>query len=321
MDWSKPIIEAVINISTARDQKVLDHIDECLSEIKNVKALHTDIGWDADRTVLTLLGEVKGVFEAVVLLYNIAQRWIDMNKYEGNHPAIGSIDVVPFVPVKNIDASTLKEKVILFSQEISQQYDLPIVFYGDLASQTANKNLSFIRKGGFNQLNDRLANQNLQVDTPTASHNDKMGVSCWTVRNFMIAYNVNIDTSDVDIAKGIAQEIRKERKTNEMLADVKILGWATPNLSCCQISTNIYDLDAATMVDLYLLVTDYAHKYKVRVSGSELIGMAPIKGISKDCTFDNISSKIEALRLDDKGPFEINEKILEFRIGLNSYLF
>lgn len=321
MDWTKPIVECIVNVSAGRQQHIITEVLDAIRLFDGVELLHVDIGLAADRTVFTLIGEINEIFATIKELYSLSHKRINVFAYQGNHPTVGAIDVVPFVALKNITEEELALKVRKFAQEIFSEYNVAICFYCKMALSNDQFSLSQIRKGGVLGAQRRVNRGDLKLDMGSQLH-ETLGLSCWTVRKFMVAYNVNLTTKDIKLAKKIASAIRRVRDIdrNTNLQNVKVIGWYVPEYDCCQISTNLYDIAQCDMSQLFELVKDVAKDIGVATHGSELIGMTPLKGLSSDSGFNNYKEVVNKLGLGMVSTFIPEERILELKLGLDMAL-
>lgn len=310
-----PLIECVLNVSEGRSLATLDMMSECIISTDKITLLHKDVGIDANRTVFSFAGPPNHVLDCVDKLYEIALSQIDMQKHKGAHPRVGALDVIPFVPLKNISKEELRCMVISHATTWSQKYNVPICWYGYMSSTNSQNTLSYLRKGGYENLQNRIDDDDIIVDVGPPQIHPSLGLSCVTIRDFMIAYNINLDSKSISMAKEIAKTLRSKRQKLNRIKDVKFLGWYMDEYNCCQISTNIYDIDAITMIELYKLVTEVAAKFGISTRGSELIGLAPLRAFSRES--DNIETCMKALRLDSVRPFQEGQQILEKALGVS----
>lgn len=308
---SQQIIECVVNVSEGRNEALLSLIQSSINQIEAVQVLHRDSGWDAHRTVFTIAGAKESVFKAIEKLYELVSVNVDMQAYDGVHPAIGAVDVVPFVPLQNITINELKIDVQRWAKKIGEKYQLPIFYYGSMATTNQQYTLSYLRKGGFQMIKESLAGNELTVNEGSYEYHKKLGASCWTTREIMIAYNVNLNTNDLEIAKKIAKKIRNQRKASLQMQDLKVLAWHMDEYNCCQISTNIYDTEAMTIEEVFLLIKETANYYNVDTKGSEIIGMAPLRALSRQINQKNITNFIQLLGLNSVSDFDPTQRILE----------
>ncbi len=317
IDWSESVIEAVVNISHGVNAQSVQELSSRLNKIGE-NTLHVDRGESADRTVYTILGEIDRVFDMVREMYAFANEHIDISTYAGNHPTVGAIDVVPFVPVHNITVTLLRQRVERFAVEIAALYDIPIIYYGLMSEMSSQYSLSQIRKGGISAASERIKNNNLRVDAGPNRAHETLGISCWTVRPYMAAYNINVNTDDLTIVKSVAKDLRNKRKNNPKLKDLKVIGWYVEEYDCCQLSTNLYDLSTLSMMELYDLI---GREYpEIELAGSELIGMIPLRALDRSVGFENYMKYIDHLGLNSVEDFDPEERILELRLGLDRFL-
>ncbi len=302
----------MVNVSEGRRLKHIDAISDLLRTEQAVYVLHRDIGRDANRTVFTIVGIAREVFSSIERLYLYSMKHLDISKHQGSHPRIGIIDVVPFIPIKNITEEDLTLMVRAFSKRISASFDVPIFYYGMLSSNHEQKTLHDLRKRNL----EESIGITIFPDKGTSKPHPQLGASCITVRKFMGAYNINLSTSNLKDAKALAQRIRKNRNSSSAqdidLSQVKFLGWYVEEYGCCQISTNIYDLSTVTLIELYRYVSKEAAAMSLAVMGSELIGMIPAAGIYKG--FHSLDQVLEELGLDKVRSFDKKTQILDYRL-------
>lgn len=305
----KAFIECVINISEGRDTAKISQILDIFNSVNDVLVVHKDVGFDANRTVFTLLGEMESVFLAVDMAISYAVTSFEIASHEGTHPRIGILDVIPFIPIQGINQDELRESVKGFSTKIGKRYNLPILYYGSLSEREHQKTLHDLRRHSI----EKTLGQSIISDCGPQKPHPTLGASCVTVREIMIAFNINLDTKDLALSKRLAQQLLLLRRTQETVQDisqVKFLAWYVDEYQCCQISTNIYDIEAITMLDVYELVEEQAEIFDIKLKGSELIGMAPWRAITKSVELrDNDVSK---LGLDSVRPFHIKHQVLDF---------
>lgn len=312
----KGLIECVINISEGRDAHKLACLASIINDADNVTLAHKDIGYDANRTVFTLLGETDYMFKVLEEVVAYAKCAFDIKNHQGTHPRIGILDVIPFIPIRNISKEDLEKRVRQFCSKIGLENDLPILYYGSLSTKANQKTLHHLRK---KSLALTLGKTIVSDCGPQVPH-PELGASCVSVRDFMLAYNINLKTQDLTTSKALAKHLIELRRVNQSLRDlsqVKFLAWHVEEYGCCQISTNIYDIKAITMLELYDIVEEEAKKYDIELSGSELIGMAPWYGITRDS--QDRKEALEKLKLNSVRPFRKEEQVIDYfleEIGL-----
>ncbi len=305
----KGFIECVINISEGRDAHKLASIASIFDDADNVTLAHKDIGYDANRTVFTLLGETDNIFKVLEEVIAYAKCAFNIKNHQGTHPRIGVLDVIPFIPIRNISKEDLEKRVRLFCSKIGLDHDLPILYYGSLSTKANQKTLHQLRKKSLAQ----TLGKTLVSDCGPQIPHPELGASCVTVRDFMLAYNINLKTQDLVTSKALAQHLLELRRANQSprdLSQVKFLAWHVEEYGCCQISTNVYDIEAITMLELYEIVEEEAKAYDIELSGSELIGMAPWYGITRDS--QNRNDVLEKLKLNSVRPFRKEEQVIDY---------
>lgn len=270
------IIESIPNISEGRNQEV---IEACVDQIRTTPGC-TLLNYSSDpnhnRTVITYIGDAKGVEEASVKLAKKAVELIDLTKHEGEHPRMGCVDVMPFVPIK--DASN--EECIALSQvvgkRIAEEADLPVFLYELSASQPNRKNLATIRKGQFEGMAEKVQQEEWEPDFGGRRIHPTGGVVAVGARPPLVAYNLNLNTSDVTIASKIAKIIREK---DGGLKCVKAMGFMLEDRNIAQVSINMTDFRVTPLYRVTELVKAEAARYGVQVIGTEVIGLCPMKAL------------------------------------------
>lgn len=287
-----------------------------IQTIEGVWLLDVYSGWTTNRSVWTMIGYPSQVLKAVDFCYAFLARNANIFDHKGNHPRIGLVDVVPFVPVLNADFEALNPLIEEWVKHVVTAVDLPIFLYGNMG-QNRLTNLYQLRKGGVRSLQQRLQTGILSPDYGPSKVHKTLGATIIGTRGFMAAYNLNLDTKDILKARSIAQEIRAYRDNLKVhnkykLHSLRVLGWYIPEYKCCQISTNIYDLDSLTLDEVFELVSSIAAHHSVELKGSELVGMVPLKAFSKDRT---VEEWVNTMGLNSVQPFNSADRILEFKLG------
>jgi len=270
------IIESIPNISEGRNKEV---IELCVDQIRSTPGcMLLDYSSDPNhnRTVITYIGDAKGVEEASVKLAKKAVELIDLTKHKGEHPRMGCVDVMPFVPVKeatNEDCIRLSEIV---GERIAKEADLPVFLYEMSARCEARKNLASIRKGQFEGMAEKVKEPEWEPDFGGARINPTGGVVAVGARPPLVAYNLNLNTSDVQIAKNIAKIIREK---DGGLNNVKAMGFMLEDRNIAQVSINMTDFRVTPLYRVTELVKSEAKRYGVSVIGSEVVGLCPMKAL------------------------------------------
>ncbi|MEZ5055348.1 MAG: glutamate formimidoyltransferase [Chitinophagales bacterium] len=314
---SDAIIECVPNFSEGRNQSIIDAIANAISSIKEVKLLHVDIGEDANRTVYTFAGKSEAVIEAAYQAIKIAQEKIDMRMHQGAHPRMGACDVCPLIPLQNISMHEVKMYATKLGQRLGD-LGIPVYLYEQSATIPYRKRLENIRKGEYEAIPEKLKNINWKPDFGTTNFNEKFGMMALGARNFLIAYNINLKTENLEIAKQIAHNIRAIRKQNNgsylsnLFQHVKAIGWYMPQYHCTQISTNIVNIDASPIIEVFDAIKQISADFGIDTNGSELIGLIPQRAF-KHATL-NLDDAIEYLGLNVVKPFDKHKNIIEYRL-------
>ncbi len=291
------IIESIPNISEGRNQEV---IEACVDQIRTTPGC-TLLNYSSDpnhnRTVITYIGDAKGVEEASVKLAKKAVELIDLTKHTGEHPRMGCVDVMPFVPIKDATNEECIELSKIVGKRIAEEADLPVFLYEMSAQKPARKNLATVRKGQFEGMAEKVQDPEWEPDFGGARINPTGGVVAVGARPPLVAYNLNLNTSDVEVAKNIAKIIREK---DGGLANVKAMGFMLEDRNIAQVSINMTDFRVTPLYRVTEMVRMEAKKYGVQVIGSELIGLCPMKAL--------IDSAEYYLQIED---FDFDGQVLE----------
>jgi glutamate formiminotransferase len=273
----KRLIECVPNFSEGRDPAKVDAIVKAMSSVPGVYVLDREMDADHNRCVITLAGEPDAVAEAALLGTGKAMELIDMNTHTGAHPRVGATDVVPFIPIEGVtieDCVALARRV---GNEIWKRYRIPVFFYEAAATRPDRVNLENVRRGQFEGLREELKkNHDRQPDVGDPKLHPTAGVTIVGARKFLIAYNVNLNTSDVSIANKIAKAIRF---SSGGLRYVKSMGVELKARNLAQVSINLTDFEQTPMHRVYEMVKREAERYGAVPVGSEIVGLVPKKAI------------------------------------------
>lgn len=293
------IIQCVPNFSEGRNAVVVEKIIEAFRGQDRVKLLDYQLDKDHNRSVVTVVGEPDALEKAVISAVGIAVDRIDMRMHQGQHPRMGAVDVVPFIPVKNV---TMKEAVA-FSRQVAEQiasrFELPVFLYEASAAQPRRQNLASVRRGQFEGMADKLKDPDWKPDFGPAQIHPSAGVTAVGARMPLVAYNVNLDTADLDIADDIAKKVRH---ISGGLRYCKALGIELKDRGIVQVSINMTDYTRTALYRVFELIRIEARRYGVNVVGSEIVGLVPMGAL--------IDSAAYYLGLED---FSINQ-VLEYRI-------
>ena len=285
------IIESIPNISEGRNQEVIEAVVDQIRTTPGCTLLNYSSDPNHNRTVITYIGDAKGVEEASVKLAKKAVELIDLNKHTGEHPRMGAVDVMPFVPIKDATNEECIELSQVVGKRIAEEADLPVFLY------EMRKNLATIRKGQFEGMAEKVKDPEWEPDFGGARINPTGGVVAVGARPPLVAYNLNLNTSDVQIAKNIAKIIREK---DGGLNCVKAMGFMLEDRNIAQVSINMTDYRVTPLYRVTELVKAEARRYGVRVTGTEVIGLCPMKAL--------IDSAEYYLQIED---FDFDAQVLE----------
>lgn len=276
MTEMKKIVECVPNFSEGRNQDNIEKIVAPFRGEKRVKLLDYQTDKDHNRMVVTVVGEPDALKKAVIEAMGCAIDLIDMRTHKGQHPRMGATDVVPFIPIKNIDMP----EAIAFSKEVAkevaQKYSLPIFLYENSASRPERQNLANIRKGQFEGMADKIKQPEWNPDFGPAKAHPSAGATAMGARMPLVAYNVNLDCSDIEIANEIA---RKVRHISGGLRYCKGIGIELKDRGMVQVSMNMTDYTKTALYRAFELIRIEARRYGVNVVGSEIVGLIPMQAL------------------------------------------
>ena len=291
------IIERIPNISEGRNQEVIEAVVDQIRTTAGCTLLNYSSDPNHNRAVITYIGDAKGVEEASVKLAKKAVELIDLNKHTGEHPRMGAVDVMPFVPIKDATNEECIELSKIVGKRIAEEADLPVFLYELSATKPARKNLATIRKGQFEGMAEKVKDPEWEPDFGGARINPTAGVVAVGARPPLVAYNLNLSTSDVQIAKNIAKIIREK---DGGLKCVKAMGFMLEDRNIAQVSINMTDYRVTPLYRVTELVKAEAARYGVHVIGTEVIGLCPMKAL--------IDSAEYYLQIED---FDFNAQVLE----------
>lgn len=298
------ILECVPNFSDGHDPQIMDDIVAAMSNIDGAVVLHVDMGYDVNRTVVTVIGDPVAVVEAAYRGVQRAAEVIDMAAHEGAHPRIGAADVVPLVPLHGISMDECSRLAAGLGERIGAELGIPVYLYGAAANIPERQSLTKIRHGEYEGLMTNLPDP----DFGPAAPNKKAGATAVGARPLLIAFNVNLDTEDEAVAEAIAREIRSAGPSDRSgaLEGCRAIGWSMPAFGCAQVSMNLVDVTKTTPEMAFDAVVRMADRHGVNVTGSELVGMSPRRYLPP--------SVIEKLGLSRVRPFREDEQIIELAL-------
>jgi glutamate formiminotransferase len=273
---AKQIIECVPNISEGRRPEVVEEIVSVVKDVSGVALLDYSSDEDHNRSVITFIGDADGVREAAYRVIEKAVELIDMEKHQGSHPRIGACDVVPFVPIRGV---TMSECVLLAKElgaKVASELNLPVYLYGEAATIPERANLGNIRRGQFEGLKEAIKESGRMPDFGLAKLHPKAGAIAIGARKPLIAFNVNLGTPDVSIAKRIAKVVRE---AGGGLKNVMAIGVMLEERNIAQVSMNMVDYQQTSLYRSYEMVKMEAERYGVPAVGSEIVGLTPVDAL------------------------------------------
>ncbi|MGA9295431.1 MAG: glutamate formimidoyltransferase [Ignavibacteriaceae bacterium] len=336
------IIECVPNLSEGRNEIALERIKNSLKGIPDCRILNFEPDYDYNRTVITFAGDESGVLEGALAISRAAAEEIDMRNHKGEHPRIGAIDVVPFIPVKNTSIDDCIKISEQYGKIIADELNVPVFLYESSARKPERINLSNIRKGEYEGLQEKLKDESWKPDFGASGFNPGLGAIVTGARSFLIAYNVNIKSEDVKYAKKISELIRESgtsKKDKEgkplkengqivreagRLKNVKGMGIKLQKFDITQVSMNLTNYNISPLHIVYEEVKKEAEKLGVKVSGSEIVGLVPLEALLLAGKFyaqdqglgeeSLVNLAIDKLGLNDISDFNKKEKIIDYLI-------
>ncbi|KJS06408.1 MAG: formimidoyltransferase-cyclodeaminase [Flavobacteriales bacterium BRH_c54] len=336
---SKQLIECVPNISEGRNEVKIKAITAVIETVEGVKLLDVDPGKATNRTVITFVGEPEPVIEAAFLLIKKASELIDMRNHQGEHPRFGATDVCPLVPISGITMEETVKYAHKLAKRVGEELAIPVYCYENAAKEEKRKNLANCRSGEYEGLKEKLNDAAWKPDFGSAIFNEqvqKSGATAISARDFLIAYNVNLNSTSTRRANAIAFDIREagrlvkengvEKRTPGKLKAVKGIGWFIDEYGIAQISYNLTNISITSMHVAFDETCKAAQERGLRVTGSELVGLIPLKAMldaadyflikqerSLGCSEkEKIKIAIKSLGLDELKPFNPDEKIIEY---------
>ncbi|MFK7798384.1 MAG: glutamate formimidoyltransferase [Aureispira sp.] len=348
---TKQLIECVPNFSEGRDEAVIQQIAQSIQQSEGVELLDVDPGKATNRTVMTFVGEPDAVIEAAFQAIKMAASLIDMRQHQGEHPRMGATDVCPLIPIANISM----EETVVYSQKLAervgQELGISIFLYEASATDPRWKNLANIRSGEYEKMGSKLQQDDFNPDFGPSVLHETAGVTAIGARDFLIAYNVNLNTTSTRRANSVAFDVREAGRikreghpvTGKIVRDengdalrvsgackaVKGIGWYIEEYGIAQVSMNLTDINQTPLHEVFEACCASATARGMRVTGSELIGLMPLQvmldagkyflekqqrslGVSEE---EIIKIAIKSMGLDELQPFDPQQKIIEYRLA------
>lgn len=340
----KQLIECVPNFSEGRDPLILDKIAEAIRSVEGVNLLDIDPGKATNRTVFTFVGEPEPVIEAAFRAIKVSSELIDMSKHSGEHPRMGACDVCPLIPISGISMEETVQYAKKLGERVGKELNLSGYYYEFAASSEERRNLATVRAGEYEGFAKKILLPEWQPDFGPAVYNAKFGAVAIGARNFLVAYNINLNTTSTRRANAIAFDVREagrvvqENGKNKLdasgepirvpgkLKAVKAIGWYIEEYGVAQISMNLTDITITKVHEAFDAVEESAIARGIRVTGSELVGLIPLSalldagkhylrkqerslGVPES---EIIKIAVKSLGLDELRPFEPRKKIIEY---------
>ncbi|MEL6638478.1 MAG: glutamate formimidoyltransferase [Bacteroidota bacterium] len=351
---SKQLIECVPNFSEGRDLSIIQRITREIESVEGVKLLDVDPGRATNRTVVTFVGEPQPVIQAAYLAIKKAAELIDMSQHQGEHPRMGATDVCPLIPIANISMEEVVDYAHQLGKMAGQDLGIPLYMYESAATSPERRNLATVRAGEYEALPEKLQKPEWKPDYGPARFNPQAGATAIGARDFLIAYNVNLNTTSVRRANSVAFDVREKGRLKreghplrgKVLTDengvperipgscrfVKGIGWYIEEYGIAQISMNLTNIEVSPLHQVFEECRKSATRRGLRVTGSELVGLVPLRvmldagryfllqqrrsvGVSES---ELIKIAVKSLGLDELAPFDPQKKIIEYQLDASN---
>ena len=346
-DFKNAIIECVPNFSEGVNMDIIKKITDEIETVKGVRLLDTDAGKATNRTVVTLVGDPQSVIDAAFLAIKKAGELIDMRQHKGEHPRMGATDVCPLIPISGITVEETIEFANTLAKRVGTELNIPTYLYEYAAKQDYRRNLADIRSGEYEGLATKIVRPEWMPDYGKPVFNERSGATVIGVRDFLIAYNVNLNTTSARRANAVAFDIREKgrQKKDEkgkilkdekgdiiwepgLLPAVKAIGWYIEEYGIAQISINLTNMHTTPLHKVFDTASERANARGMRATGSELVGLVPLQAILEAGKYyldkqqrstgvseaEIIKIAVKSLGLDELGPFDPQKKIIEYRL-------
>ncbi len=341
----KQLIECVPNFSEGRDMSIIKQITDEIESVEGVLLLNVDPGKATNRTVVTFVGEPQAVVQAAFLAIKKASEVIDMRQHKGEHPRMGATDVCPLIPIAHISMEETADWARRLGEMVGAPLSIPVFLYESAASKPECQNLATIRAGEYEGLAEKLKKPEWQPDFGLAVFNAKAGGTVIGARDFLVAYNVNLNTTSVRRANSVAFDVREQGRvvTDEkgktvldekgepkreagMCKSVKGIGWFIEEYGIAQVSMNLTNINETPLHIAFEACCQSAEKRGMRVTGSELVGLVPKRvlieagqyflkkqkrsaGVSEE---ELIKIAVKTFGLDELTPFDPQKRVIEY---------
>ncbi|MDP4265160.1 MAG: glutamate formimidoyltransferase [Bacteroidota bacterium] len=340
----QPIIECVPNFSEGRDMNIIKQITDEIESAEGIRLLNVDPGKATNRTVVTFVGAPKAVVEAAFRAIKKAGELIDMSKHKGEHPRMGATDVCPLIPIANISMEETAKYAQQLAKRAGEELKLPVYLYESAQPDKSRDNLSVIRAGEYEGFFKKIKQPGWKPDFGPAEFDAKRGATVIGARDFLVAYNINLNTTSTRRANAIAFDVREAGRVKKengkvvndangkpvnipgSLKSVKAIGWYIEEYGIAQISMNLTNINVTPVHIAFDEVCKKAEARGIRVTGSELVGLVPLKSLldagkyflKKQQRSTGVSEKelikiaVKSMGLDELGPFKPGERIIEY---------
>lgn len=340
----KKIIECVPNFSEGRNMDIIKKITDEIEKVEGVTLLDVDPGKATNRTVVTFVGEPRDVVKAAFVAIQKAAELIDMRKHTGEHPRMGATDVCPFVPVANATMEDCIACAKELGEMVGEKLGIPVYLYESAASNDQRKNLANIRSGEYEGINKKITSPEWKPDFGPATFNERSGNTAIGARDFLIAFNVNLNTTSIKRANSVAFDVREQGRVDpsgnkdangEVIRiagkckAVKGIGWFIEEYGIAQVSMNLINTNITPVHIAFDACVESAYNRGMRVTGSELVGLIPLQSMIDAGKYflqkqqrstgvnesDLIKIAIKSMGLDELSPFNPEEKIIEYKLA------
>lgn len=347
---NQPLIECVPNFSEGRDMTIIKQITDAIASVEGAQLLDVDPGKATNRTVVTFVGAPEAVVEAAFLAIQKAAKLIDMRQHKGEHPRMGATDVCPLIPISGISMEETAKWAHQLARRVGEELQIPVYLYEKTATEPKRRNLATVRSGEYEGLPDKLKKPEWRPDYGPTTFNAKAGATAIGARDFLIAYNVNLNTTSVRRANSVAFDVREQGRvkrkgnpiTGEIVRDangnperipgklraVKGIGWYIEEYGIAQISMNLTNISITSIHEAFEACRERATQRGLRVTGSELVGLIPLQamldagkyylrqqqrsvGVSEE---ELIKIAVKSMGLDELTPFNPDKKIIEYKM-------
>lgn len=346
-DFSNAIIECVPNFSEGRDMNIINQITAEIEAVDGVSLLDVDPGKATNRTVVTMVGNPYAVIEAAYRAIKKAGELIDMRNHTGEHPRMGATDVCPLIPISGITMEETVEFAKKLGERVGNELNIPVYLYEYAASAPYRRNLADIRSGEYEGFATKILKEEWKPDYGVAKFNEKSGATVIGARDFLIAYNVNLNTTSTRRTNAVAFDIREKGRQKKdangkvvkdangeavwepgLLKNVKAIGWFIEEYGVAQISINLTNMNTTPLHVVFDTACERANARGLRVTGSELVGLVPLQALTEAGKYflrkqqrsvgvgeeELVRIAIKSLGLDELGTFDPQKKIIEYRL-------